>query len=376
MAGMTLPKEPKRKPPKYERMRQELRHRIMGGQYPVGTKLPSVRQLCKEFGVSSATAFRSVQELAKEELVSCNVGRGGTIVISDEPASRETARKTLACLLRSHSPRNEVDNFGLDIMQGIRDAISARGYRFVYHCFDETDYEARMLELVREPWVGGIILDQYTRTTTVERLSQFGLPVVIFNRFENVDNVSVVTPDYERIGRRTLRLLIERGYERIGLHALPRDDGLDRKRAPGLMSEAGFLLAASEAGYSEGDIVRIPHIEPGEETRAEPARFGLPAHKPPHWKRLGLFAATDTMAKRIVDLVARTDLVLGRDVGIVGCFDLACNRNSDRPFSTWRIDGHAVGTETVRELFAKIESPDRPRTIVKLSAEFVDRGSA
>ena len=376
MVETTLEKGPKRKLPKYERLRCELRRRIMSGEYAVGTKFPSVHQLCREFSVSSATAFRSVQELAREELVLSKVGRNGTIVVSADPASREVKRVTLACLLRPHRPRNEVDNFGLDIMQGIRDAISVRGYRFVYHCFDETDYEARMLELAGEPWVGGMILDQYTPSATVERLSQSGVPIVIFNRLENVENVSVVTPDYERIGRRTLELLIERGYKRIGLYTVPRENASAEMRAHASISEEGFLLAASEAGYSEGDIVRIPHLDPRDPGWTEPARFGLPPHKPPHWERLGLFAVMDTRARRLMDLVARTDLVPGSDIGIVGCLDLACNRHSERPFSTWRVSAHAVGTETVRELCAKIESPGQPRSIVKLSGEFVDRGSA
>lgn len=55
--------ESRKRKPKYAVLHSELREDIMSGVYPVGSKVPSVRELSRKFRVSSATAFRSLQEV-------------------------------------------------------------------------------------------------------------------------------------------------------------------------------------------------------------------------------------------------------------------------------------------------------------------------
>lgn len=363
--------------PKYERIRQTLYRRILGGEYPVGSRLPSVRLLSEQFSVSPATAFRCVQELARDRLVTSHAGRRGTVVARREPIEGGIERTTLACLLRPHRPRNEHDNFGIDIIQGLRDAISAQGYRFVYHCVDEADYARRVADLAEQPWIAGMVLDQCTPDDVVAELAAKGLPTVIFNRVVNLENLSSVTPDYERVGAESYRILRQRGYARVALYS--REVVTNMARAlfsPGEMMGDGFIGAASAAGLGAGHFHDIPDVVPKDPVRNEPEQFGLPRRKPADWTPLGIFALNDIRARQIADVLRKTDLALGRDVGLIGTCDLPCNLGGNPPFSTWSIDAHEIGTETVRELLARVKDPALPRSTVKLTAVFVDRGTA
>lgn len=361
---------------KHQGLTVELRQRIISGAYSIGAKLPPIRQLSAEFGLSTATVSRSVQELAREGLVACHASPSGTVVLRNDAAA-PCERTTLACLLRPHRPRNESDNFGLDMIQGLRDEISARGYRFVYHCIDETDFEGRMERLCREPWVAGMVVDSCVTTETLERLSRVGLPAVLLGRCEVAPGVSCVAPDWERCGRQGLNIFLDRGCRRVGFYPSPDSPGFDSIHNISCATMfRGFMAAARARGLAEKDIVFIPEVLPKDPVLNEPGQFGLPLDKPEGWEPLGVCVGSDTRARQLVDVIAKTGLALGRDIRVIGCGDVDCSRRGPHPFSTWRTDPLAIGADAIAELAARIEDPARPAAMIKLAHEFVDRGSA
>ena len=367
--------------PKHAILSRELKRRVSSGEYPVGSRIPPVRELSEEFSVSPTTALKGIQKLVRERLVFCHPGAKGTIVLRHKPPLTATKRTTLACLLRAHRPRNMIDNFGPDMIQGVREEISGRKYRFVYHCLDETDYEQRMIELLEEEWVCGILLDQCVPISTVHRLAERGLPVALYNREVRVQNVSTACPDYFHIGRETFRFFVQRGYERLAhLSAGTEEQPLSETHE----AEAAALCAMMK-GFRFEARMREPFVRPPEliddavtdaRTFSEPEEFGLPRRKPADWRTLGIFALNDTRVARLIEAISKTDLVIGRDVGVVGCFDLTGAAHAATPPSTWRIDAQEVGRAAVGLLIRKIEDGDLPTVAVRIRAEFLDRGTA
>lgn len=64
-----------------------LREGIAAGEYPYGTRLPSVRDLAEEHGVSQQTASAAYTTLAALGLVNIAGGRGGTTVSAGQTAN-------------------------------------------------------------------------------------------------------------------------------------------------------------------------------------------------------------------------------------------------------------------------------------------------
>lgn len=73
--------------PLYGQLASTLRARIEAGQWPVGTRLPSIEALARDFGVARATMRQAIEVLEGEGLVRRSHGRG-TFVESEPRRQR------------------------------------------------------------------------------------------------------------------------------------------------------------------------------------------------------------------------------------------------------------------------------------------------
>ncbi|MGD9212457.1 MAG: GntR family transcriptional regulator [Desulfobacteraceae bacterium] len=72
--------------PLYEQLRLLLQDKILLGDYPVGTLLPTEKELCEEYGISRITARKSLEELTRIGLIERVQGKG-TIVSDHKPVA-------------------------------------------------------------------------------------------------------------------------------------------------------------------------------------------------------------------------------------------------------------------------------------------------
>ena len=210
----TLLKQPE---PKYRQVADRLRSDIGTGMLPVGERLPPMAELATFNDVSLTTAFRAVQLIGDEGLVEGKGGRGGTVVVRRHPV-RTLAQMAVAGLLRCPRARTDDDNFALDMINGLREELSGSGRRLLYHGLDEPSYTERVAELLDSRQVCGCLIDQNAPLAAIRRLAASAVPCVLFNRHEDVQGLSTVTPDYEQIaGRQSARLFRQWGYEAAGI---------------------------------------------------------------------------------------------------------------------------------------------------------------
>lgn len=94
--------------PLYAQVADALRERIVKGIWPIGSKIPTLPELAKEFGVGLVTVRQAVQLLKNEKLVAPEQGRG--TFVRDRPQTHpkmrvETSLRGLADLYRKLAPR-------------------------------------------------------------------------------------------------------------------------------------------------------------------------------------------------------------------------------------------------------------------------------
>ncbi|RGD60431.1 GntR family transcriptional regulator [Kitasatospora xanthocidica] len=75
----------------------ELRQRLASGEYPVGSKFPSLRALAVEFGVAELTAQGAVQELQREGVLEAAAGKGNFVMMLPTKESSADAPEGPAC---------------------------------------------------------------------------------------------------------------------------------------------------------------------------------------------------------------------------------------------------------------------------------------
>lgn len=84
--------------PKYGVVANALRQRIGRGQWPPGTRVPSLHALAKEFGVARLTARQAVQLLVDEGLLDARRGRGTVVTGQPRAVKNIQVQTTLAAL--------------------------------------------------------------------------------------------------------------------------------------------------------------------------------------------------------------------------------------------------------------------------------------
>lgn len=104
--------------PMYVQIEEELKRRIDTGEYPVGTAIPSERELTELFGVSRMTVRQSITNLANEGLLYREKGRG-TFVASPKVEQPLTGLTSFTEDMKARGlvPRNKIIHFG----QGLPD---------------------------------------------------------------------------------------------------------------------------------------------------------------------------------------------------------------------------------------------------------------
>ena len=83
-----------RKSPEWTQLTEQLTERIVSGVYPLGSRMPSVRDLAAQAGVNPNTMQRALAQLETDGLVATNRTAGRTV--TEDADSVERVRLSLA----------------------------------------------------------------------------------------------------------------------------------------------------------------------------------------------------------------------------------------------------------------------------------------
>lgn len=75
--------------PPYEQIRAQVAELAAAGVLPVGTRLPTIRQLAGDLGVASGTVARAYRELEAAGVVTSRVRHGTVVTSRQQPPRRE-----------------------------------------------------------------------------------------------------------------------------------------------------------------------------------------------------------------------------------------------------------------------------------------------
>jgi GntR family transcriptional regulator len=79
--------------PPFEQVRNQISALAATGVLPVGTRLPSIRQLAADLGLAPGTVARAYRELEAEGVVASRVRHGTTVLARSLPTEAERAAR-------------------------------------------------------------------------------------------------------------------------------------------------------------------------------------------------------------------------------------------------------------------------------------------
>lgn len=242
--------------PRYHQLKTAIRERVESGHWPVGYRLPTMRQLSADLGVAYATVERAVRELAEEGLLEGRK-RGGTRVAQ----SRPTRQNTVGILGTMPYDRLKSQSmYGLKLSNLLQEQILARQCTVVYDHWRENlplREHFNHMQLVD----GVILFGQWSGSKQfkeVENLHRSGRPLVHIGETLADSPITTINSADAQDSFRAVCQLIEQGHERIVMLGHP----FSARTTTFLARLEGFkaAMARTARGFS-GELVIVDETQ-------------------------------------------------------------------------------------------------------------------
>ena len=362
-------------PSKYLEISRKIEADLASGRWSGKDRMPGVRGIATEYGVSTVTASRSLQVLRDRGLIR-SVERAGSFPVAREAVARGRPAWAL-CFRTTPGPwyraSHSTTMSGFAAMARAGEIDLAPGSIEVGDTTTEAEI-ARMIPAARASGVGGLFLmpsrisDAATRQdeAILRGCRAAGLPVVLIER--NLRGLArplehdLVGPDDLDGGYRCARHLHDSGRRKVAF-VLGGPTSSHRDRL------AGYLLAREEAG--EPSVV-----------------IGLPGDPPDRLAYAGLAdrviaSGVDGVACHhdvvamglILELLARR-LRVPEDVAVVGFEDLPIGDTFSIGLTTYSPDFAAIARRALQAMASRIDAPDLPPARIAVPGRVIVRESA
>lgn len=263
-----------------------------------------------------------------------------------------------------------LDNyFYPEAIEKLSNALQAKGYHVLMFMASQTTGNIDdVVDEILDYQIDGLIFASVALSSTiVGRCQAAGVPMILFNRRQDMEGVSSITSDNFAGARKVGEHLISCGHKRIGYIAGWEGASTQRDREAGLMaalSAHDMKLFAREVGNFRKD----------EAIDAARAMFDVAVDQRPD----AVFVANDHMAFFVLD-VLRSELGLSvpEDVSVIGYDDVPPAAWPAYDLTTVRQRANLMVQETVDTLIQQIEQPGNftPRQVA-IDGPLILRGTS
>lgn len=255
-----------------------------------------------------------------------------------------------------------------EALEKLSNALQGQGYHVLIFMASQTAGNVDdVVEEILDYQVDGIVMASVAMSSVVAvRCEQAGVPVVLFNRYEDREGVTAVTSDNFAGGHRVAEFLLAGGHNRIGYVAGWEGASTQRDR------EAGFLAGLSAAG--QRIIAReVGNFDLDQARDAARAMFAETGPRPD-----AVFVANDHMAFAVMDVIRfELGLRIPQDVSVIGYDDVPPAAWRAYNLTTVRQRANLMVEETVSALLALIDHFDTTRARqIAIEGPLIVRGSA
>lgn len=263
-----------------------------------------------------------------------------------------------------------LDNyFYPEALEKLSNALQEQGYHvLVFMASQTTGNIDEVMDEILDYQVDGIVTASVALSSDIaERCQTAGVPMVLFNRSQDLAGITSVTSDNYSGGRRAAEFLLAGGHQRIGYIAGWEGASTQRDREAGFqaaLSEAGRTIFAREVGNFRTDAARD----------AARRMFDRPELERPD----AVFVANDHMALVTMDVIRfELGLSVPGEVSVIGYDDVPLASWPAYNLTTLRQRANLMVEETVGALMEHINTPETAQARrVAIDAPLILRGSA
>lgn len=335
--------------PLYQQIKQILERQILEGALREGDLIPSERELCEQYGVSSTPVRRALQELVREGLIRRRPGIGSFV-------SSESRNLYLLLLIIGFDKAEwrRVACIFSELIGGIAEVTWEHQATFsVAHVptgFD--DIRPYIRSVIQEGEFDGILLrlggdlqEEY-----LAPLLETGFPYVVIKRHLPNRMINCVINDDVQGAFMATEHLIKSGHTKIGFIA-PQHIAVGKNRCQG-----HFKALEVNGLEADPDLVCYTDDFMEETGRRAASKLLASRHKP-----TAIFAPSDIMAIGAYRAIEEAGLRIPEDVAVVGYDDIPLAATLSPPLTTVSTPYYRFGTQSASLLLdiitKKIEPP-------------------
>ena len=345
--------------------------KIESGEWPVGSKIPSERDLSIKLDVSRTTVRNAIQALASRGMFDRKIGQGTFVCRlagSAEPAAHPSSKGTLGyvvCKARSLRKPISSEAFYFDVFAGVEEETVRSGRHMLFSYLDESN--ADEVEAFRAflDKVDGVVIEEAREPAFLDMVERSGVPAALLGPTATHDRLDCVTMDIGAGVRKALRYLRGLGHEEICIVNGPLDIESARVRYAAWQEELRAVGVEPEADLVCG----------GEGWSAESgyaATCELLARRP---RVTALFCANDLLALGALSALAKHSLEVPGDVSVVGFDDTELARHSSPPLTTMHIYSREMARSAIRRVLERIDGGRLPPLRIEYPIDLVVRES-
>lgn len=333
---------------------EQLLHRLRTGKYIPGEKLPSIREMCGEFGCSYVIAFRAVQSLKQSGCLETFKG-SGTFVARD--VQKKLKKKLLAYIFDKSRTTQ------LNLHDSLR-----------YTCFQRMIREAGYMDLALQEDesfspdeldnLAGVLIT--LRTPQMEELIARNIPCVFISSLGNPYGFPSVTPDFYQGSRDIMTHLFRRGYRDIGCITIDSEEFNQGSFVPRVQAYRDVL---KEKGLPTWNLLEWNIRKP--ETRKKLKKIMSQPYHPD-----AFFVPNDKLAVEVVQVLGEMGFRVPEDIGVAGLENMEFLYTSGIPLTSASFDNLALVREACSLLLDWIEHPSEQPSSRTIPMTLIERKSS
>ena len=346
--------------------------RIKQGEFPVGSRIASERDLAEDLQVSRTTIRRAILRLAEEGWIESR--HGFRPVVRAKPAAREQT-KTVALLMGSESSYRPFAR----ILQGCEMELRRQGYLLVFldtwaeSSHGEVDRghrEQETLDYISAQAIERVILwcqEPEYALSRLQSLHRHGVGIVTIDREVPGADFDHVGIDNFRAARTATNYLIKANHREIAFATEQKDHASTvQLRLEGFL----FEMRANGLKASEDSIIRFPFRATSDQIATELRKRKETGRMP-----TAIFAVNDLYAMRLLRALRSLEIRVPEDISVIGFDDMEPNGEEEGFLTTIRQPFTDIGRFAVRTLLQRFEEPNLPMVQVLLSTQLIERSS-
>ena len=257
------------------------------------------------------------------------------------------------------------NQFYPEALERLSNSLQAQGYHvLIFMAGKNMQSLDDVVEEILDYQVDGIVAASVAMSSTLaERCKFAGVPMVLFNRSQDLPSMSAVTSDNIAGGRKVAEFLISGNHKKIGYISGWEGASTQRDR------EAGFISCLANSGLTlhNRQVGNFVMEEAKEATRK------MFSSDPPD----AVFVANDHMALAVMDTLRyEIGLKIPQDVSVIGYDDVPASAWPAYDLTTVRQPVNKMVEETVGILMKKINNTETKPRRVKIDGPLIIRGSA